>query len=329
MVSTTKPTDVPISDIKKEVERLREIVKLPIQNSHLDSTIQRIEGIAREQAALRSDILRTTSFISLLQKISAAANEATSIDAVMQFALDTICEFTGWPVGHLYLASKENSNVLVPTKIWHFKNEEIFRAFKKITEVTSFTSGVGLPGRVFESRKPLWIFDVNLDPNFLRSHPNMDTKVRAGFAFPVMIGSAPVAILEFFSEATVPPDESLLEIMAQVGTQLGRVVERARSEEERNRLLIRAESDRTFLETVLRQMPSGVVIVDDKGDLILANWQTQQIFRQSHLFVPGSKPHDNWKLFHLDGTAYKLEDRPMMRVIQKGEIIRSEEIAIQ
>jgi PAS domain S-box-containing protein len=329
MFQRKKSTGIPIDVVKKEVDRLRELVKLPVQNANLDSAIQRIEKSMDQYVALRYDVLRTASFISLLQKISAAANEAASIDAAMQFALDTICEFTGWSVGHLYVIAEGEANVLVPTKIWHFKDEMAFSTFKIITEDTSFTSGIGLPGRVLESRQPLWIFDVNEDLNFARSHANFDIRVKAGFAFPVLVGTTVVAVLEFFSEKAVPPDESLLEIMAQVGTQLGRVVERSRAEEERNLLLARIEGDRAFLEVVLRQLPCGVVIVDKSGNLILSNGQTQQIFRKSPLGILGSKPHEIWKLFHQDGTPYNFEERPLTRVIQKREIIDSEEISIQ
>ncbi|MBI4241191.1 MAG: response regulator [Candidatus Rokubacteria bacterium] len=81
------------------------------------------------------------------------------------------------------------------------------------------------------------------DPNFLRAKGTHDIGVRAGFAFPVLAGSDVVAVLEFFSDRPVKPADRLLEIIAVVGTQLGRVVERKRAErvhaalEQRYRLL--------------------------------------------------------------------------------------------
>jgi signal transduction histidine kinase/ActR/RegA family two-component response regulator len=55
--------------------------------------------------------------------------------------------------------------------------------------------------------------------------------IKAGIAFPVMVGTKVVAVLEFFTTETLEPDQQFLDIMAHVGTQLGRVIERKRAEE--------------------------------------------------------------------------------------------------
>ena len=69
------------------------------------------------------------------------------------------------------------------------------------------------------------------DSNFPRAKLAEDIGVKAGFAFPVLVGTEVVAVLEFFSSNSVQPNEPLLEVMANVGTQLGRVIERKRAVE--------------------------------------------------------------------------------------------------
>src|SRR5205807_4435337 len=54
--------------------------------------------------------------------------------------------------------------------------------------------------------------------------------LRGGYAFPVKVGNELVAVLEFFSKETAGTNEPLVEVMAHIGTQLGRVVERSRAE---------------------------------------------------------------------------------------------------
>ena len=49
---------------------------------------------------------------------------------------------------------------------------------------------------------------------------------------PVGIREEVVGIMEFFSEEAAEPKDELLEIMAHVGAQLGRVIERQRAEQE-------------------------------------------------------------------------------------------------
>ncbi|HSE83247.1 MAG TPA: PAS domain S-box protein, partial [Thermodesulfobacteriota bacterium] len=54
--------------------------------------------------------------------------------------------------------------------------------------------------------------------------------IRSAFGFPVLVGKEVVAVLEFFSPETIDPDEQLLTAMSQIGTQIGRVIERKKAE---------------------------------------------------------------------------------------------------
>ena len=67
-------------------------------------------------------------------------------------------------------------------------------------------------------------------PPIAGSLPPSEVGLHAALAFPVLVGTEVVAVLEFYGEEPAPPDDSLLRVMANVGTVLGRVVERTRSE---------------------------------------------------------------------------------------------------
>ena len=175
---------------------------------------------------------RESGFVELHKDIAVASNETETIENTLEYCLKRLCAHTGWPVGHLYLTSERYSDHLVPAPIWHLEDPAQFETFRKITEVTPFNAGEGLPGRVIASGKPAWIIDVTKDPNFPRANLANNIGVKAGFAFPILIGDEIVGVMEFFSSQAVEPDDKLLEIMAQVGTQLGRVLERKRADEE-------------------------------------------------------------------------------------------------
>jgi PAS domain S-box-containing protein len=182
--------------------------------------------------------------MQLLQAIAMASHDAASVDDVMQACLDRICEHTGWEVGHVYARAPNQSDLLVPTSLWHLDDPSRFEELRRVTEATPLALGEGLPGRVLATRQPAWITDVTQDPNFPRYAGAPELGVRAGFAFPVLAGQEVVAVLEFFTSRPREPDPSLLEVISYIGTQLGRVVERERAasalrrSEERYRLLV-------------------------------------------------------------------------------------------
>jgi len=211
----------------------RNAVEEDLLNAQKDSQ----ELINTKQAELNlanTAYQRETAFVQLHKDIAVAANEARSIDETLKLCLKRICNHTHWPVGHLYLPESRNSSRLLPTTIWYLENSERFKNFKEISETTAMAPGEGLPGRVLKSGKPAWIIDVSEDPNFPRSRLAKDINVKAGFAFPIFIGSEIAGVMEFFSSEPIEPDPELLEVMSQIGAQLGRIFERKYSEEEIN-----------------------------------------------------------------------------------------------
>lgn len=189
----------------------------------------RLEAEAVAEKGLR-ELYDKQQQLQLLEAIAVAANETTSVETALQFAVEQVCRFTGWPLGHAHLAKgSSDSPQLLSTSIWHTGEPERFQEFFEATRQMSFTAGVGLPGRVLATRSPVWLADTSEDHNFPRSQAARSAGLKAAFAFPVLVGSDVAAVLEFFGNTVTPPDETLLRLMAQIGTQIGRVLERQRA----------------------------------------------------------------------------------------------------
>lgn len=168
----------------------------------------------------------------LVKVIAMASNETRAINDTLYFCIERVCKFADWPLGHLYLTENKPATRLIPTEIWHVRDPGKFDLFQKITGDTPMDIGVGLPGRVLASGEPEWIIDVTKDHNFPRANQVKDIGVKAGFAFPILIGPEVVGVMEFFSTKAAEPDKEILAIMAQIGTQLGRVLERKRAQDQ-------------------------------------------------------------------------------------------------
>ena len=188
------------------------------------------EGIGQLVLA-KQELHRKATFVELLQVVAVAANEATSVEAALQFTLDRICQHTGWPVGHVYFCAPKTDTGLISSTLWHFDNAAQFDTFRQVTGSTPLVIGTGLPGRVVENGQPAWIPDINQDNNFPRRKVALDLGVKGAFGFPVMAQREVVAVLEFFSRNIEEPDNELLTVMAHVGAQLGQLMERTRAQE--------------------------------------------------------------------------------------------------
>jgi diguanylate cyclase (GGDEF)-like protein/PAS domain S-box-containing protein len=185
--------------------------------------------------------------VLLLQRVTMAANEAETLEAAAQAALDAVCAHTGWPIGHLYVVNPQGD--LDPTGVWCTTNPERTALFREVTERTVLRAGEGLPGQVVEAGAPVWIADVMADSNFPRARVGAEMGVHGAFGLPVLVGDDVVGVLEFFAESVMDADAGLLELMRPLGVQLGRVVERSRAaaaltaSEERTREVIETAND--------------------------------------------------------------------------------------
>src|SRR5262249_13341162 len=89
--------------------------------------------IATEYNRVLATIDRRTESPQLLRRTAAAANESSSVDQALAVALDEVCTFTGWPIGHAFLASRADPLLLESTGIWHLVDEERFAEFRDAT----------------------------------------------------------------------------------------------------------------------------------------------------------------------------------------------------
>lgn len=195
----------------------------------LRATTARHEAEAIAERGLR-DLFQRQQEIALLETIATAANQAASVKDAMCHALAAVCKFAYWPLGHLLLSDDGVGRTLHSTAIWHDESNGQYDVLRALTESIALGNGTGLPGRVVKSGAPAW---VNVGSQDADAYPCLPEAKRAGlcslFAFPVMIGTDVMAVLEFFSMKHQTPDEALLRLMAQIGIQLGRVVERNRT----------------------------------------------------------------------------------------------------
>ena len=174
---------------------------------------------------LESNLARQSAFVSMQSQIAVLANQSVNSTEVYQFALQVICEYKGWPIGHVFLPS-DLEDELVPSGIWYLKDRSAYQEFRKVTSEITFHPGEGLPGRVYESGKPAWIENIFKDNNFPRAGKLVKQEVVSGFAFPVLVNNKVVAVLEFFSPSQEAPDAVFLDYIANIGAILGRVTER-------------------------------------------------------------------------------------------------------
>ena len=153
-----------------------------------------------------------------------------SVEDASPQILEALGQGLGWKRGELWLVDRP-LNVLGCFASWQEdpgQTEELDAESKRI----AFAPGVGLPGRVWSSRKTIWIPDVGTDAHLPRATLLTREGLHGAAGFPIILGADVLGVLCFFNEELSQPDGESITILNAVGSQIGQFIERKRAEEE-------------------------------------------------------------------------------------------------
>jgi PAS domain S-box-containing protein len=184
-------------------------------------------GEAQGGLVVFHDITRRKNYERRLAVQYAATRVLAEVDSLTEAnpqILEIIGQRLDWDLGAIWRADHGNHELRCVT-LWRAPGCS-FSGFEEITRATTFAPGFGLPGRVWSSRKSAWITDLSRDANFPRWAAATQDGLQSGFAVPILVRGECLGVLEFFSREARPPDDELLEMMTNLGSQIGQFIER-------------------------------------------------------------------------------------------------------
>jgi len=187
-----------------------------------------VQDISRRKAA-EEERDQANARLSVQYAVARTLAEVRHLGEASGKIVQSICESVGWDFGDLWRVDAA-ANVLHCVDIWHAP-EFHAHEFIDVTQQTTIPPGVGLPGRVWSSRKAFWIPEVGVDANFPRAALAAKGGLHGAFAFPIMLGTEVIGVMEFFSRGIHLPDDDLLSMLAALGAQIGSFIARERMAE--------------------------------------------------------------------------------------------------
>ena len=182
--------------------------------------------------------------VSLLQTIMMEVGAANDLSSALGVVIRRVCEKTGWAIGQAWIP-RHDGTVLDCSSAW-FSVVSGLEEFRRYSDTTTFLPGVGLPGRVWSSKRMVWVQDVTSDPNFPRAEVAGEIGLKAALALPILSGDEVLAVIEFFMREPRREDERLVKVITAVAAQLDLIIERKRAEQtlRENETALRASYDR-------------------------------------------------------------------------------------
>ncbi|MGH8741887.1 MAG: diguanylate cyclase domain-containing protein, partial [Burkholderiales bacterium] len=190
-----------------------------------------IDITERKQAARRQ---------AMEHAVTQVLSNAESLSEAAPKIIQTICESLDWACG-AHWRWDESGQVLRCAEAWHIADADVAQftsaTGQTINEAPAWqgdaprTKTGGLVRRVWLDGDPVWFADVTREPGFRRGPDAAKAGLHCAFGFPVMAGTQPLGVMEFFGRDIKQPDEALLAIARSIGSQIGQFIVRKHAEE--------------------------------------------------------------------------------------------------
>jgi PAS domain S-box-containing protein len=138
--------------------------------------------------------------------------------------LSSMGELYGFAFGAVWLIDEERA-LIKPDTLWassSLKN----KTFIDATKQTVFRKGIGLPGRIWQQGKPIWINDVVIDDNYPRAKAALQSGLHAALAFPILKEDKVIGQVEFYFPKVLPRQKDLFILLPTFGHAIGAFWER-------------------------------------------------------------------------------------------------------
>lgn len=177
--------------------------------------------------SLERRVAERTGYALLLQEVAILANEAEHLEPGLLEAVAYVCRHLEQGEGRVYLEDDGHPHGAdAPAIAWYFQGERRRETSRRARSAADLGA---LVRRVLDSGALQ--FDADASPVEVAGEGDDAAAegARGALAFPILIADAVVGVVELDWRAAEAPGEALRAVMAQCGTQLGRVVERHRA----------------------------------------------------------------------------------------------------
>jgi PAS domain S-box-containing protein len=274
---SVNPRDVEIACLQRELDKQR--IRERVARADKDQLHQRLTLLAQMSKRFATSMRGGTSEhqrdrhrIAAQYAVSRVLARARDLREAAPEIMKILGEKLGWDTGMLWML---RGNELRCESVWCSRTFSE-GTFAEACWRTSFSRGVGLPGRVWSRGEPVFVEDLLKEDDPLREAA-AEAGLRGAIAFPVRDGGL-AGVFEFLRVEDLVLDQDLVQTAALVGRQVGQFVERYRAEQERDRSLSREREAQRELSSILESVSDAFFALDREWRFTYVNRKTEEFW---------------------------------------------------
>ena len=231
--------------------------------------------------------------------------EASSLEEAAPQVLRTLAEGLRWDLAELWVTGDGTIRRL---DAWTNPNRDL-AAFADLTAEAE-GGGKGLAARVVSSGSPVWIRDLEGEPDLTPTA--VEHGIRSALGVPLWSGGELLGVLTMYDRSVRDRDEELIRYLLPLGGQIGQYLARIRGE-------IELRVSRDQLEAILEGVGDGITVQAPNGELVYANESAARMIGFDDpaelVRTPVAEVVTRFEILDEDGTPMSLERLPGRRAL--------------
>src|SRR5262249_25090691 len=142
--------------------------------------------------------------------------------------LKRLAERGDWALGEAWVPTDDGAALRL---IEAWCRHESLSAYIAAGRTMTLPPGVGLPGKAWATRGPVWLSDATAVGVLTRDEPTQRVRLRAAVVVPVFAGADVVALLAFYATERRERDDDSVAFIAAAALELGELIRRRRTEQ--------------------------------------------------------------------------------------------------
>lgn len=256
-----------------------------------EGKIEAIVGICQDitDSKMQEELVKKRNgLLKLLNDVIAVANKSFELETCISYAINKVCQYTSFEIGHCYL--KSDSDLLRSTGIWNYDLNKNYEEFVKESGSAVIAKGEGLVGLTYAEAKSNWI-DLNKADNntFTRLGSARKLGLQTAISVPIIRQTEVIGAMEFFDTGLQTADHEMLECITNIGVELGSLADRIA-------ILEQIRTNEKHFKAVADTANDAIITVNNEGRIIYINNTVERIFgyistelidRKLEILIPG------------------------------------------
>ncbi len=223
---------------------------------------------------------------SVAELIAGADSTTAAIEAVIR----AICETEHWDCGRYFRPSADGA-VLRLAESWGVADASIQNFLQSAKHIDQLPR-VGLIGEVWKSGRALWAAEVAKEARALRTAYPKELLAGGAFVFPVMSQGEVIGVLAFNSRERRATDERLLQVIVDIGGQIGQFLQRKHAEEQLRASQVSLAEAQRLTQQLFEALPIPIFFKGTDGRYLGVNKAWEEYFSTPRAAFVGKTVHD-------------------------------------